>query len=182
MSSHTDLCAVLAGNDYFITEILVILYEHRIKYCYVHNNDKKHKKFSLWHSSEFGLLYYSPTQNDQTYWNASLQFKQHGFPSCTFNRSIWVEKTFILASPHATTVCFMGRPWSRTQFESRCEKRKHWKRQVVYLKLVRQLAHFPKIFKAQFYANSREECCMQNTDYCVYDKSALRFPTLRLLS
>ena len=45
MSSHTDLWAVLAGNNYFINVILVICDKHRTKHYYVHNNDKKDTKF-----------------------------------------------------------------------------------------------------------------------------------------
>ena len=182
MSSHTDLCAVLAGNNYFINEISVILDKHRNKYYYVHNNDKKHKKFSLWHSSEFlGIAQLFP----HTEWPhllkciTSVAFHQ---VHSTIELPWGLEKTFTLVSHHATTVCFIVRPWSWTHFESRCQKRKHGNRQVVYLKLGHQLSHFPKIFKAQFYSNSKQDCGMQKTDYLVYDKSTLRYITFRLLS
>ena len=70
-----------------------------------------------------------------------------------------LEQTFTLASSYATIVCFMVRPWSRTQFKGRCHRKEHSNRKVLYLKLIRQVSIFLKIFRAQFYSNSREDCC-----------------------
>ena len=66
MSSHTDLCALLAGNDYFIKELSVILDKHRSKYYYVHDNDKTRNYAYDIPQSYWGLLNFSHTQNDHT--------------------------------------------------------------------------------------------------------------------
>ena len=50
----------------------------------------KCKKSSPWCSSELGLLNYSHTVNDHTYWNESLQCIQPGFSASIFNHWICV--------------------------------------------------------------------------------------------
>ena len=47
MSSHTDLCAVLAGNKYFINEIFILRDRYRSNLYQVEINDKKDTKFNL---------------------------------------------------------------------------------------------------------------------------------------
>ena len=44
MSSYTDLCTVLAGNNYFINEIFIIRDKHRSKLDQVQINDKRDTK------------------------------------------------------------------------------------------------------------------------------------------
>ena len=46
MSSHTDLWAVLAGNNYFINEIFIIRDKHRSRLDQVQINDKKDTKLN----------------------------------------------------------------------------------------------------------------------------------------
>ena len=93
MSSHTDLCAVVAGNSYFINEIFIRCDKHRSKLDLVQINDKKDTKFNPWHSSELlGIPQLFPYQEWPylQYRNASLQYIQPGFSACTFNCWIWV--------------------------------------------------------------------------------------------
>ena len=117
--------------------------------------------FVQWHYWKFYFLNYSHKQYSHTMWITSLQCMHHGI-FIRYIRSLDLvgafEKMFTLAS-HYATVCCMVRPWSRTQVKSRCRRKEHRNRKVVYLKLIKQVSIFLNIFREQFYSNSREDCC-----------------------
>ena len=131
---------------------------------------RKDTTFVQWHYSNFCFLNYSHKQYSLTMWITSLQCMQRGI-FIRYIRSLDLggafEKMFTLASRYAT-VCCMVRPWSRTQFKSRCHRKEHRNKQVVYLKLIRQVSIFLKMFRAQFYSYSQEDCCKNTKKITVF--------------
>ena len=69
MSSHSDIYAVLAQNNYFINEISVILDKHRSKYdstFIIMIRNTRNLAYDI-PKSCWGLLNYSHTENEHTY-------------------------------------------------------------------------------------------------------------------
>ena len=80
-----------------------------------------------------------------------------------------LEKTFTLASPQATIVCFMVRTWSRTKSDSRCVKKKKRKSSISQV----------NTSSVPFYEKT---VARKKTENCLFHNSTMRFVTLRPLS
>ena len=159
MASDADHCAVFPLT--FINQISVILDKHRTKHYYAHDIIMIRKTRHL--SNDIRQRYISsiiPTHSEATssqihHFNVYSPAFRDVHSTAGFRWCLWEDAHFGLSQGNDSF--FYGQTLIKTQFDSRFEK--HRNRRVVYLKLIRQVAHFFKRFRTQFYLKSWEDCC-----------------------